>query len=94
MKSETTTQQGINVMMEPTVTQNSALYFAQHKNWAPRAEFFRRFRFGARKQRLARKAATMGELFFWARLRGQGQNAEPSLVFSRRGGRAGRALCF
>jgi len=73
MKSETTTQQGIKVMMEPTVTQNSALYFAQHKNWAPRAEFFRRFRFGARKQRLARKAATMGELFFWARLHGQGR---------------------
>jgi len=60
-------------MMEPTVTQNSALYFAQHKNWAPRAEFFRLFRFGARKQRLARKAATMGELFFWARLHGQGR---------------------
>jgi hypothetical protein len=67
------TQQGINVMMEPTVTQNSALYFAQHKNWAPRAEFFRRFRFGARKLRLARKAATMGELFFWARLHGEGR---------------------
>jgi len=67
------TQQGINVMMEPTVTQNSALYFAQHKNWAPRAEFFRRFRFDARKLRLARKAATMGELFFWARLHGEGR---------------------
>jgi hypothetical protein len=87
MKSETTiadstrvaaqivaiTQQGINVMMESTVTQNSALYFAQHKNWAPRAEFFRRFRFGARKRRLAGKAATMGELFFWARLHGEGR---------------------
>jgi len=59
---------GIKIMMEPTVTQNGALYFAQHKNWAPRAEFFRRFRFGARKRRLARKQPTMGELFFWARL--------------------------
>ena len=73
MESETTTQRGINVMMEPTVTQNSALYFAQHKNWAPRAEFFRRFPFGARKLRLARKEATMGELFFWARLHGEGR---------------------
>jgi len=57
-------------MMEPTVTQNSALYFAQHKNSAQRASLFRRFMFGARKQRIARKQPTIGELFLWTRLQG------------------------
>jgi len=30
------------MMMEPTLTQNSALYFAQHKVSRPRRSFFRR----------------------------------------------------
>ncbi len=55
-------------MMEPTVTQNSALYFAHHKNSKQRAAFFQRFRFRARKQPVARKQLMLGELFLWPRL--------------------------
>ena len=36
--------------MEPTLTQNCALYYAQHKSSKPRASFFQRFRVAARKQ--------------------------------------------
>ena len=36
--------------MEPTLTQNCALYYAQHKSSKPRASFFQRFRAAARKQ--------------------------------------------
>jgi hypothetical protein len=57
-------------MMEPTVTQNSALYFAQHKNSVQRAALFRRFMFGHKKNRVARKTPTLGELFLWTRLQG------------------------
>ena len=38
------------IKMEPTLTQNSALYYAQHKSSKPRASFFQRFRAVARKQ--------------------------------------------
>ena len=36
--------------MEPTLTQNCALYYAQHKSSKRRAAFFQRFRAAARKQ--------------------------------------------
>jgi hypothetical protein len=36
--------------MEPTLTQNCALYYAQHKSSKPHASFFQRFRPAARKQ--------------------------------------------
>jgi hypothetical protein len=36
--------------MEPTLTQNCALYYAQHKTSKRRATFFQRFRAVARKQ--------------------------------------------
>jgi hypothetical protein len=36
--------------MEPTLTQNCALYYAQHKSSKRRASFFQRFRAAARKQ--------------------------------------------
>jgi hypothetical protein len=36
--------------MEPTLTQNCALYYAQHKSSKRRAAFFQRFRTAARKQ--------------------------------------------
>ena len=59
-------------MMEPTVTQNGALYFAQHKTSPQRAALFRRFRFArGKKQRVARKEPTIGQLFLWARLQGE-----------------------
>ena len=38
------------INMEPTLTQNSALYYAQHKTSKRRATFFQRFRAVARKQ--------------------------------------------
>ena len=37
------------IEMEPTSTQNCALYYAQHKSSEPRASFFQRFRAAARK---------------------------------------------
>ena len=36
--------------MEPTLTQNCALYYAQHKTSKRRAALFQRFRAAARKQ--------------------------------------------
>jgi hypothetical protein len=38
------------IKTEPTLTQNCALYYAQHKSSKPRASFFQRFRAAARKQ--------------------------------------------
>jgi hypothetical protein len=58
-------------MMEPTVTQNGALYLAQHKASKQRAALFQRFRFGARKQREAKKQPTISELFLWPRLQSE-----------------------
>jgi hypothetical protein len=36
--------------MEPTLTQNCALYYAQHKTSKRRSRFFQKFRSAARKQ--------------------------------------------
>lgn len=55
-------------MIEPTVTQNSALYLAHQKASKEKATLFRRFRFRARKQPVARKQPMLGELFIWPRL--------------------------
>ena len=57
-------------MIEPTVTQNSALYLAHHKNPKERATHFKRFRFRVRKQHVARKQPMLSELFGWPRLQG------------------------
>jgi hypothetical protein len=38
--------------MDPTLTQNCALYYAQHKTSKPRATFFQRFRTAASQQAL------------------------------------------
>jgi hypothetical protein len=40
------------LIMEPTLTQNCALYYAQHKTSERGATFFRKFRAAARKQAL------------------------------------------
>lgn len=56
-------------MIEPTVTQNSALYLAHHKKASKeRTTLFRRLRFWARKEGVARKQPTLSELFTWPRL--------------------------
>jgi hypothetical protein len=57
-------------MIEPTVTQNNALYLVHHKASKERAALFRRLRFRARKQPVARKQPMLGELFTWPRLQG------------------------
>jgi hypothetical protein len=55
--------------MEPTITQNSALYFAQHKVSKRRAALFQKFRAAARKQGPdIRRQLTFGELFIVPRL--------------------------
>jgi hypothetical protein len=38
------------IKMESTLTQNCALYYAQHKSSKPRASFFQRFRAAARRE--------------------------------------------
>ena len=57
-------------MIEPTVTQNSALYLAHHKDSKEKATLFKRFRFRPRKQHVARKQPMFGELVTWPRLQG------------------------
>ena len=55
--------------MEPTITQNSALYFAQHKLSKRRAALFKKFRAAARKRRPdVRQQLTFGDLFIVPRL--------------------------
>jgi len=50
--------------MEPTLTQNCALYYAQHKTSKRRATLFKRFRAAARKQGPdVRQQLTFGDLF-------------------------------
>jgi hypothetical protein len=50
--------------VESTITQNSALYFAQHKASKGRAALFRRLRTAASKQRSdVRRQLTFGDLF-------------------------------
>src|SRR5207237_1821742 len=60
---------GIRIMMEPTLTQNSALYFVQHKVSVPRASLLRRFSLATRKQSAnASQAQLRGNLFRWPRI--------------------------
>ena len=55
--------------MEPTLTQNCALYYAQHKTSKGRAALFRKFRAAARKKRPdVRRQLTSGDLFIVSRL--------------------------
>jgi len=50
--------------MEPTLNQNCALYYAQHKTSKGRAALFKRFRTTARKQGPdVRQQPTFGDLF-------------------------------
>ena len=55
--------------MEPTLTQNCALYFAQHKTSKGHASLFKKFRAAAHKRGPdVRRQLTFGELFIAARL--------------------------
>ncbi len=55
--------------MEPTLTQNCALYYAQHKTSKGRAALFKKFRAAARQRRPdVRRQLTSGDLFIVARL--------------------------
>jgi hypothetical protein len=55
--------------MEPTLTQNCALYYAQHKTSERRAALFKKFRSAARKQGPdVRRRLVSGELFIVPRL--------------------------
>jgi len=57
-------------MIEPTITQNSALYFAHHRRSKQRAGFFRRFGAAVRKGHPdLRQQRPLDGLFFWTRLR-------------------------
>ena len=55
--------------MEPTLTQNCAIYYAQHKTSKGRATLFKKFRAAARKQGPdVRQQLTFGNLFIVPRL--------------------------
>src|SRR5438105_8003039 len=55
--------------MEPTLTQNCALYYAQHRTSKRRAALFKKFRAAARKQGPdVRRRLTFGDLFVVTRL--------------------------
>jgi len=55
--------------MEPTLTQNCALYYAQHKTSKDRANLFKKYRAAARNRRPdVRRQLTFGELFLAPRL--------------------------
>jgi hypothetical protein len=55
--------------MEPILTQNCALYYAQHKTSKARAALFKRFRAAGRNQGSdVRRQLTFGELFIAPRL--------------------------
>ena len=57
------------INMEPTLTQNCALYYAQHKTSKRRATLFKKFRAAARKQDPdVRQQLTFGDLFVVPRL--------------------------
>jgi hypothetical protein len=49
--------------MQPTLTQNSALYFAQHKASKRRAALFRPFHIAAKKDRLGARQLTFGDAY-------------------------------
>ena len=55
--------------MESTLTQNCALYYAQHKTSKHRAALFKKFRAAACKQGpVVRRRLTSGDLFIVPRL--------------------------
>src|SRR5438067_5513133 len=57
------------INMEPTLTQNCALSYAQHKTSKRRATLFKKFRAAARNRRPdVRRQLTFGELFLAPRL--------------------------
>jgi len=57
------------INMGPTLTQNCALYYAQHKTSKARAALFKKFRAAARNRRPdVRRQLTFGELFLAPRL--------------------------
>jgi len=57
------------INMEPTLTQNCALYYAQHKTSKGRAALFKKFRAAARKRGPdIRRELISGELFIAPRL--------------------------
>ena len=57
------------INMEPTLTQNCALYYAQHKTSKGRATLFKKFRAAARKQGPdVRQQLIFGDLFIVPRL--------------------------
>ena len=57
------------INMGPTLTQNCALYYAQHKLSKRRAALFKKFRAAARKQGPdVRRQLTSGDLFILPRL--------------------------
>ena len=54
--------------MEPTLTQNCPLYYAQHKTSKRRAALFKKFRAAARKQGPdVRRQLAFGDLFVVSR---------------------------
>src|SRR5207248_10629236 len=56
------------INMEPTLTQNCALYYAQQKTSKGRAPLFKKLRAAARKRQLdVRRQLTFGDLFIAAR---------------------------
>jgi hypothetical protein len=55
--------------MEPTLTQNCALYYAQHKTSKGRAALYKKLRAAARNRTLdVRQQLTFGESFVASRL--------------------------
>jgi hypothetical protein len=65
------------INMEPALTQNCALYYAQHKTSKGRAALFKKFRAAARKRGPdVRRQLTFGELFTAPRLH-KDNGAEP-----------------
>src|SRR5437762_5078186 len=59
----------MKINMEPTLTQNCALYYAQHKTSKGRAALFKKFRAAARKRRPdVRQQLTFGDLFIVSRV--------------------------
>jgi len=56
-------------MMEPTLTQNSALYFVQHKVSKPHLSLFRRFGLAAGKRPNTTQPQLRHTVFRWPRIR-------------------------
>jgi hypothetical protein len=56
------------MMMEPTVTQDTSLYFVQHKIIRRQGGVLRRLGLIARKQRQAAQPEIRGDVFRWPRI--------------------------